>query len=151
MAPLLAVGSGMQKSAALVLSLVAVLIGAVAHPARAQQPPSRQQPVQQDAGPEPRKGEWWNILRREANAGIELAKGMRWGVVHGCMDGIETAVIAQIQSHDEYTKLRAALMRSDLTMDQILAKVDGYYAEPGNQGHTLCLAVLKALRPPAER
>ena len=65
--------------------------------------------------------------------------------------GFDTAVILQMQSLDEYTKRRATLMRSDLTMDEILAKVDEYDAEPRNQGHTLCIAVLAALRSTAER
>jgi hypothetical protein len=49
------------------------------------------------------------------------------------MDGVEMLVIAQTHSFDEYKQRRDQLMRSDLTMDQILAKVDGFYAEPSNQ------------------
>ena len=60
-------------------------------------------------------------------------------------------VVSQIQTHDEYTKLRDATMRSDLTMDQVLAKMDGYYAEPGNQNKPICVAALAALRPPDEK
>ena len=50
MAPVPAVNGGMQKSVALVLSLVAVLIVVMAHPA--QQTPYRLQPMQQDTLPE---------------------------------------------------------------------------------------------------
>ena len=60
-------------------------------------------------------------------------------------------IIARTRSFDEYKKIRDAMMRSDLTMKQILTKVDGFYAEPGNQVHGICTAVLTALRPPAER
>jgi hypothetical protein len=150
MAPVLAVSGGMQKSAALVISLVAVIIGVVAHPVRAQQTPSRQQPVQQEIVPKSGKGEWWEFFRKDANDGNDLSRGLRMGIVHGCMDAFDMSLIVQTRSFDEYRTRRAALMRSDLTMDQILAKVDGYYAEPDNQNHTICRAVLTVLRPQAE-
>ena len=64
----------MQKSVALVLSLVAVSIAVVAQPARAQETPYRQQPVQQDTSPQPSK--WWEGLRKGANAGEAQSRGL---------------------------------------------------------------------------
>ena len=119
--------------------------------ARAQQTSSQPHPVAQDTEPEPGKSEWWEFFRDAANAGNDLAKGFRRGVVHGCIDGFDKSLMSQTRSIEEYKTRRPLLMRSDLTMDQILAKVDGFYTEPGNQNHTICLAVLTVLDPQAER
>jgi hypothetical protein len=128
--------------------VLAVFLVVVAHPARAQQTPYRPQPVLQDTLPETGKGPWWDTFRKAANAGDARATGLRYGVVHGCMDAFDVTLVRQSPTFDEYKKRRTALMRSDLTMDQVLAKVDGYFAEPENQNITVCLAVLTVLRPP---
>ena len=141
----------MQKSIALVLSLVAAIIVVSAQPARAQETASGPQTVKPDKSPEPGKGELWELFRKGATAGDPLSKGLRLGVVSGCMDGFDIMLIAESRSYDEYKNRSAAMVRSDLTMDQILAKVDGFYAQPGNQDKSICHAVLTALHPPAQR
>jgi hypothetical protein len=151
MAHVLASSRGMSKSVALIASLMAVILGVVAQPARAQQTPERSQPLSKDPLPKTTDGEWWEAARKEANTGNTLVLGLRRGVVHGCVSGFDISLMRQYPSFDDYKKHRDALMRSDLNADQVLAKVDAYYAEPGSQHAPLCAAVLSALTPPAKK
>ena len=82
----------MPKSVSLVLSLVAVVLGVVAQPARAQQT-SLILPLA-ILDPSCCTGDWWESFRKAANASDQLAKGVRVGVVQGCKQAIGSTLRA---------------------------------------------------------
>jgi hypothetical protein len=82
---------------------------------------------------------------------MQCRRAVRIGVVHGCIDGVDLFLVLQTQSFNEYKTRRDELLRTDLTVDQVIAKLDGLYAEPGNQTSSICTAVLSAMHPPTAR
>ncbi len=92
-------------------------------------------------------GQWWRVSQRLANNGDASMQAMRTGLLRGIIEGIDLSIIMGTQSFEEYSAKRAALLRSDLTTEQVIAKIDGYYAEPSNEKNMLTVAFLAAMAP----
>jgi hypothetical protein len=96
-------------------------------------------------------GSWWLGVRRLADKGDTTALMSRLTVVRGILAGFDMSLIVQSSSVEDYNQRYAKAVRSDLTFEQIMAKVDGYYAEPSQIDKPLGLAVLLAVKPLEKR
>jgi hypothetical protein len=93
-------------------------------------------------------GAWWVRTQRLANNGSDSIPSLRIGLVKGILEGIDLSMMVGAASLADYKANRARALRSDITMDQLLTKIDGYYAEPSNLKTQLSFAVIEAMFPP---
>lgn len=103
--------------------------------------------AREDDPPVIMNGRWWLWSQRIANSGDQTIKALRVGVVKGIIEGIDLSLMVGAESLGQYQERRAKYMRSDLTVDQLIAKVDGHYAEPANQADLISIALLAAISP----
>jgi hypothetical protein len=92
-------------------------------------------------------GEWWLMTQRQANNGDQRVRANRAFLIKGIIEGIDLSLMVGAESHDEYVARSRNTLRTDLTLDQVIAKIDGYYAEPSNLKIPLSIALLAAMKP----
>lgn len=96
--------------------------------------------------PETMNGHWWNQVKQRAERDDLTAVAVRVAAVKGVFDGLDLPLMVASPTFEDYKAKRAATWRSDLSLGQILTKIDGYYADPATLDVTLSLAVALAAR-----
>lgn len=92
----------------------------------------------------PLNGEWWNEMKHLDTADSTMA---RFSTLRGTIEGLDAWIMAISPSFEDYKTKRSAIMRDDLTLEQVAAKLDGYYAETKAVDTPLGAAVLIVLHP----
>jgi hypothetical protein len=90
---------------------------------------------------------WWIALRRQSETGDNGAILIRVAFVRGFIEALDAAAITGSASYDDYQRRRATMIRDDLSVEQLLLKIDGFYAEPANAKSSVQIAIMVALKP----